>query len=88
MKTFTDEQLLNSPTMQKLSVLSRINPINTNNQTEIDGALSSALVVLVDALDTDTIQFDDRTGKDALWQMMFVCHQIITQIRPDPAVIH
>jgi hypothetical protein len=88
MKEFTDEQLVASPTLQKLSVLSQINPINTNDQTEVNGKLASALVILVDAMDRDAIQCSDRDDKNALWQMMFVCHQIITQIRPNPARIH
>jgi len=88
MKTFTDEQLCNSPTLQKLSVLSKINPINTNDSIDVDGALAPPLVYLIDALDNDQIIFNDRADRNALWMMLFVCFQLITQPRPTSPVKH
>lgn len=87
-KSFTDDELLNSPTIQKLSVLSRVNPININNPEEIKEALAPAMVYLIDALDNDKIQFQDKADRDALFQMMFICHQLITQPRPTSATRH
>jgi hypothetical protein len=88
MKTFTDEQLEASPTLKRLSVLSRVNPFDVNDHDEVNGALASALVLLIDALDRDGIQFDDCEDKHALWQMLFVNYQLITQIRPASPVRH
>jgi hypothetical protein len=87
-KTFTDEQLETSPTLKQLSVLSRVNPFDVNDHNEVNGALASALVLLIDALDRDGIQFDDRTDKHALWRLMFVSYQLLTQIRPASPVRH
>jgi hypothetical protein len=87
-KTFTDEKLEASPTLKRLSVLSRVNPFNVNDYTEVNKALASALVLLIDALDLDGIQFNDRADKNALWQLMFVNYQLLTQIRPASPVRH
>ncbi|MBL1266113.1 hypothetical protein [Candidatus Methylomicrobium oryzae] len=88
MKTFSDSQLEQSPTLRQLSVLSRVNPFDVNDHTEVNKALAEALVLLIDALDRDGIQFNDRTDKNALWQMLFVNYQLITQIRPASPVRH
>ncbi len=77
-KTFTDEQLINSKTLQKLSVLSRVNPININDRVEVEGALASSLVYLVDAVDNDNIHFQSKADKGAFFQMLFVSHQLVT----------
>jgi hypothetical protein len=87
-KTFSDSQLEQSPTLRQLSVLSRVNPFDVNDHTEVNKALAEALVLLIDALDRDGIQFNDRTDKNALWQMLFVNYQLITQIRPASPVRH
>jgi hypothetical protein len=87
-KTFTDEQLINSPTIQKLSVLSRVNPIDINERTEVNCALASSLVYLVDAVDNHKIQFQSKADEGAFFQMLFISHQLITQIRPASSVRH
>jgi len=87
-KTFTNEQLINSKTLQKLSVLSRVNPININDRVELEGALASSLVYLVDAVDNDNIQFQSKADEGAFFQMLFVSHQLVTQIRPTSSVMH
>jgi hypothetical protein len=87
-KSFTDDELLNSPTIKKLSILSRVNPVNVNNPSEVKEALAPALVYLVDAIDNDKIQCQDKADRDALFQMMFICHQLITQPRPTSATRH
>jgi hypothetical protein len=88
MKTFTDEQLEQSQALQKLSVLSHISPFNVDDRIEVNRALAEALVALIDALDRDGIQFDDCEDKHALWQLLFVNYQLITQIRPASPVRH
>jgi hypothetical protein len=87
-QTFTDEQLLNSKTLQKLSVLSRVNPVDINDRAEVEGALASSLVYLVDAVDNHKIQFQSKADEGAFFQMLFVSHQLITQIRPASSVRH
>jgi len=87
-KTYTDEQLEQSPTFQKLSVLARANPINVDDKAEVESALASSLVWLADALDRNAIQFNDPLDRSALWQMLLVVHQLITQIRPASPVRH
>jgi hypothetical protein len=86
--TFTDEQIEQSPTLQKLSVLAHINPINVDDKAELDGALASSLVWLADALDRNAIQFNDPLDRSALWKMLLGVHQLITQIRPASPVRH
>jgi len=87
-KIFTDEQLLNSPTFQRISILSRVNPINASNPVEVDAALASSLLFLVDALDNNAIQFKSKADENALLQMMLVCHQVVAQMRPISATKH
>jgi hypothetical protein len=87
-KTFTDEPLEQSQTLQKLSVLAHINPINVDDKATLDSALASSLVWLADALDRNAIQFNDPLDRSALWQMLLVVHQLITQIRPASSVRH
>lgn len=88
MRTFTDEQLEASQTLKRLSVLSRVNPFDVNDHAEVNKALAEALVLLIDALDRDGIQFSDREDKHALWQLLFVSYQLLTQIRPASPVRH
>jgi succinylarginine dihydrolase len=87
-RTFTDEQLEASPTLKRLSVLSRVNPFDVNDHIEVNKALAEALVLLIDALDRNAIQFNDRADKNALWQLLFVSYQLLTQIRPASPVRH
>ncbi|MGZ8181236.1 MAG: hypothetical protein ACXWT1_04705 [Methylobacter sp.] len=87
-KTFTDEQLSNSDTFKRLSVLSRVTPININDRAEVEGALASSLVFLVDAMDNGNIQFQSKADEGAFFQMLFVSHQLVTQIRPTSSVMH
>ena len=86
-KPFSDEKMESSPTIAKLHALSRINPINTSNPAEVDGALASSLVFLVDALDNNTIQFESKADEGALFQMMLIGYTVVTQIRP-AATLH
>jgi hypothetical protein len=88
MRTFTDEQLKASPTLKQLSVLSRVNPFNVNDPAEVNKAIAEAMVLLIDSFDREAIQFNDRSDKDALWQLLFVNYQLITQIRPASPVRH
>jgi hypothetical protein len=87
-KMFTDEQLINSKTLQKLSVLSRVNPVDINDRAEVKGALASSLVFLVSAVDNNKIQFQSKADEGAFFQMLFITHQLITQIRPASSVRH
>jgi hypothetical protein len=87
-KTLTDEQLLNSPMLQKLAALSLVVPINTNNHNEVEAALAPSFVFLIDALDNDTIQFQNNADKQAFLQIMLVCHQVISQMRPTSSTFH
>jgi hypothetical protein len=86
--TFTEEDLENSPTFQKLAILSRVNPINTNNQAEVDSALASDLIVLVEALDNKTIRFDHKSDEGALFRLMLTAHSIVSQPRPTSPTHH
>jgi hypothetical protein len=86
--TFTEEDLENSPTFQKLSILSRVNPINTNNQAEVDGALASDLIVLVNALDKKAIKFENKSDEGALFRLMLTAHSIVSQPRPTSLTQH
>lgn len=87
-RTFAEEDLENSPTFQKLSVLSRVNPINTNNQAEVDSALASDLIVLVEALDNKTIRFDHKSDEGAFFRLMLTAHSIVSQPRPTSLTQH
>lgn len=86
--TFIDEDLEHSPTFQKLSILSRVNPINTNNQAEVDSALASDLIVLVNALDKKAIKFENKSDEGALFRLMLTSHMIVSQIRPASPTLH
>jgi hypothetical protein len=44
--------------------------------------------LLIDALDRDGIQFTEREDKHALWRLLFVSYQLLTQIRPASPVRH
>ncbi|MDO9271377.1 MAG: hypothetical protein Q7T96_19920 [Methylobacter sp.] len=85
-KTFTDEQLIDSPTLKKLTALSLILPINASNPKEVDDALAPSFVWLVDALDNNAIDFQNNADKQALLQIMLVSYQLISQIRPLPTI--
>jgi len=87
-KIFSDEQMLNSDTFKKLSVLSRVNPINASDPVEVEESLASPLFWLIDALDNDSIQFQNKADKNALFQMLLVCHQLVTQPKPASATRH
>lgn len=87
-KAFSDEQMESSPTIAKLHALSRINPINTSDPAEVDGALASSLVFLVDAIDNNAIQFESKADEGALFQMMLVGFSVVTQIRPLSSTKH
>lgn len=87
-KTFSDEDLLNSPTIKKLSVLSRACPVNINNPVEVNSALAPALLYLVDAMDKGAIHFQNKADSDAFFQIMLISHQLITQPRPESPVRH
>jgi hypothetical protein len=87
-KTFSDEDLINSPTIKKLAVLSRACPVNINDPIEVSGALAPALVYLIDATDKGNIHFQNKADGDAFFQMMLISHQLITQPRPESSVRH
>jgi len=87
-KMLGDDDLENSPTFQKLVVLSRLDPINTNDQAEVDQALASDLITLVRALDTDAIQFQNKSDKNALFNLMLTAHVVISQPRPASSTHH
>ncbi|WP_333876405.1 hypothetical protein [Methylobacter sp.] len=86
--TCSDDDLENSPTFQKLVVLSRLDPINSCNQTEVDQALAQDLITLVRALDNKTIKFENRADEGAFFQLMLTCHTIVSQIRPPSNTKH
>lgn len=85
---FAEEDLENSPTFQKLSILSRVNPVNTNNQAEVDGALASDLIVLVNALDKKAIKFENKSDEGAFFRLMLTAHSIVSQPRPASPTQH
>jgi len=87
-KTFTDEQLINSKTLQKLSALSRILPINASNPVEVEAALAPSFVFVIDAIDNNTIQFTTKADENAFFQILFVAHQLIVQPRPTSPTRH
>jgi len=55
---------------------------------EVEGALASSLVYLVDAMDNGNVQFQNKADEAEFFQMLFVSHQLITQIRPTSSVRH
>lgn len=87
-KMLSDDDLENSQTFKKLAVLCRVNPINTNDQAEIDAALASDLIVLVNALDKKAIKFENKSDEGALFRLMMTCHMIVSQIRPASPTLH
>lgn len=87
-RTFAEEDLENSPTIKKLSVLSRACPVNINDPVEVNSALAPALVYLIDATDKGNIHFQNKADGDAFFQMMLISHQLITQPRPESSVRH
>ncbi len=88
LKVFDEESLCNSPTLQRLSVLSKISPINVNNRDEVINALASSLVYLVEAFDHKQIDFQSKADEHAFFLMMLVAFEITTQIQPVSAVRH
>jgi hypothetical protein len=87
-KTFNDEDLVNSPALQNLSIRSSDYPININNHEEVKRALAPSLVWLIDAVDKKHIQFQSKADEEAFSQMMLISFQIITQISPESSVHH
>jgi len=86
--TPTDDELENSPTFQKLVVLSRLDPINSCNQTEVDQALARDLITLIRAIDNKTIKFENRADEGAFFQLMLTAHVVISQPRPASSTRH
>ncbi len=87
-KVFDEELLCNSPTLKKLSILSKINPINTNDRAEVIGALGSSLVYLIEAFDNKQIDFQSKADENAFFLMMLTAFEITTQIQPISTVKH
>ena len=87
-KVFDEELLCNSPTLQRLSILSKVNPINVNNRDEVINALASSLVYLVEAFDSKQIDFKSKADEHAFFLMMLTAFEITTQIQPVSAVRH
>ncbi|MGZ8235741.1 recombinase family protein [Methylobacter tundripaludum] len=50
--------------------------------------MASSLVYLVDAMDNGNVQFQKKADETEFFQMLFVSHQLITQIRPTSSVRH
>jgi hypothetical protein len=84
----TDAALEASPTLRQLSVLSRVHPLNVDDPVQVDGALAAAVQRLIEALDRNAIQFDERADQHAVWQLLFISYQLLTQIRPASPVRH
>lgn len=87
-RVFTEEQLCNSYTIQRLSILSKVNPINTNDRAEVIGAFGSSLVYLVEAFDNKQIDFQSKADEDAFFLMMLTAFEITTQMQPVSAIRH
>lgn len=87
-KTFSDEELENSPALQSLSIRSNDYPVNISDPEEVKRALAPSLVWLIDAIDNKRIQFQSKADEEAFSQMMLVNFQQITQIRPESSVLH
>jgi len=87
-KTFSDEDLVNSPALQNLSIRSRTHPINVNDPEEVKRALAPSMVWLVGAVDNKHIQFQSKADEEAFSQIMLISFQIVTQIRPESSILH
>jgi hypothetical protein len=88
MNEFDIDALRQSPLFIKLSVLSEINPINTSDEKAMEDELLLALLPLIEACDREAIQFETKEDRNALFQMMFVVFQMITQIKPQSPTQH
>ena len=88
LKVFDEELLCNSLTLQRLSILSKVNPINTSDRAEVIGALGSSLVYLIEAFDNKQIDFQSKADEHAFFLMMLTAFEITTQIQPVSAVRH
>lgn len=87
-KTFSDEDLVNSPALQNLSIRSNDYPVNINDPEEVKQALAPSMVWLIDAVDNKRIRFQTKADEEAFSQMMLVNFQQITQIRPESSILH
>lgn len=87
-KTFSDEDLVNSPALQNLSIRSNSHPVNINNPKEVKQALAPSMVWLIDAVDKKRIQFQSKADEEAFSQIMLISFQLITQIYPESSVLH
>ncbi|MGZ8942617.1 MAG: hypothetical protein ACXW00_07620 [Methylobacter sp.] len=88
MMDFDADTLRHSPLFAKLSVLAEINPINTSNEADVERELLLSLLPLIEACDRESIQFQTKEDRDALFKLMFVAFQMITQIKPDSNTHH
>jgi hypothetical protein len=87
-KTFNDEDLVNSPALQNLSIRSSDYPININNPEEVKREIAPSMLWLIDAIDKKRIQFQSKTDEEAFSQIMLISFQLITQISPESSVLH
>lgn len=72
-KTFTDEDLENSPTFQKLSILSRVNPINTKTKENLNYRSGRLMEVSKTARDKGRPAVDAAVaqGEDGVAELMY-----------------
>jgi hypothetical protein len=54
----------------------------------MEDELLLALLPLIEACDREAIQFETKEDRNALFQMMFVVFQMITQIKPQSPTQH
>jgi hypothetical protein len=54
----------------------------------MEDELLLALLPLIEACDREAIQFETKEDQNALFQMMFVVFQMITQIKPQSPTQH
>lgn len=88
MNEFDADALRHSPLFIKLSVLSEINPINTSDGKAVEDELLLALLPLIEACDWEAIRFETKEDRNALFKLMFVVFQLVTQMKPDSPTQH
>lgn len=72
----------------KLSVLAEVSPINVSDQKAVELELLQSILLLIDACDRESIQFQSNEARNALFKLMFVVFQMLTQIKPESNTQH
>lgn len=72
----------------KLSVLAEVSPINVSDQKAVELELLQSILPLIDACDREAIRFESNEDRNALFKLMFVVFQMLTQIKPESNTQH